>query len=457
MEEETPTKLPANLLFVAEQLSHYNRNRFRIEPTSSDTGKAGRIVTVNLPENALLDTASIRFHFDADAGYSSKIAGLLPENADAFISNLEVYVNGIQVQQSAQEYNTIAHALRIGGQSQDAQRSKGQLVNHSKIYGESEDSALGIEKNSSGEKASLIVDQWAGFLNQVSTRFINTQVLGNIQIRLTLASNAVLSGCNANNASAVLDVSGVTAADAPSYTLSNMFFTVDSIVVPDAYNQLLRNQLAHSVLPLNYNEYYTFTAPQAASNSLTNRFNLASGSIDKLMALNRYDGYQTFDNVVSLTGNSSGASPLEHHGNDFVGKYFASSSFKASGEKDAEDGSLRWSFNVNNVQYPQYLAVNSEAMADVAYCNDKVGMGGDGILVTSPTAFCKGLAIYNLQLNHPGLGLRCQSGYNSRGINSTLSFNMSGVDSSSKKENIVIAVTTAQLRISAGKQIAVSF
>ena len=113
MEEETPTKLPANLLFVAEQLSHYNRNRFRIEPTSSDTGKAGRIVTVNLPENALLDSASIRFHFDADAGYSSKIAGLLPENADAFISNLEVYVNGIQVQQSAQEYNTIAHALRI--------------------------------------------------------------------------------------------------------------------------------------------------------------------------------------------------------------------------------------------------------------------------------------------------------------------------------------------------------
>jgi hypothetical protein len=95
-------------------------------------------------------------------------------------------------------------------------------------------------------------------------------------------------------------------------------------------------------------------------------------------------------------------------------------------------------------------------MADVAYCNDKVGMATDGILVTSPTAFCKGLAIYHLQLNHPGLGLRCQSGYNSRGINSTLGFNMSGLNAA-KKESIVIAQTTAQLRISAGKQIAVSF
>jgi hypothetical protein len=96
-------------------------------------------------------------------------------------------------------------------------------------------------------------------------------------------------------------------------------------------------------------------------------------------------------------------------------------------------------------------------MADVAYCNDKVGLATNGILVTSPTAFCRGLAIYNLQLNHPGLGLRCQSGYNSRGINSTIGFNMIGLNSSVKKESIVIAQTTAQLRISAGKQIAVSF
>jgi hypothetical protein len=459
MEEETPTKLPANLLFVAEQLSHYNRNRFRIEPTSSSQATAGRIVTVNLPENALLDTASIRFHFDADAGIKGNVAGLLPEHADAFISNLEVYVNGIQVQQSASEYNTIAHALRIGGQSQDSQRSKGQLVNHSKIYGAVEDADLGISvETSSGEKASLIIDQWAGFLNQVSTRFINTQVLGNIQIRLTMAPDAVLSGCSDDKkANEIEDSDGFTiSSSTPSYTLSNMYFTVDSIVVPDAYNQLLRNQLAHSVLPLNYNEYYTFTAPQAATSTLQNRFNLASGSIDKLMALNRYDKYTEFGNAVTLTGNVAGSSPLEHIGNDFVGKYFASSSFKKSADKDALDGDLRWNFTVNNVQYPQYLAKNSEAMADVAYCNDKVGMASDGILVTSPTAFCKGLAIYHLQLNHPGLGLRCQSGYNSRGINSTLGFNMSGLNAVAK-ESIVIAQTTAQLRISAGKQIAVSF
>lgn len=453
--DEPTTKLPANLLFVAEQLSHYNRNRFKIEPTGSSEAKAGQIVTINLPENCLLDSASIRFHFDADAGKATDIAGLLPENADAFIGNLEVYVNGIQVQQSAQEYNTIAHALRLGGKSQDNQQTKGRLVNHSAVYADASNTPLGIVPGTTGEKASLVIDEWCGFLNQVSTRFINTQILGNIQIRLTLASNAVLSGCTiAEKANDVAIDTASTAGKIPAYTLSNMWFSVDSIVVPDAYNQLLRNQLSQSVLPLNYNEYYTFTSPDSNSSSehISNRFSLAAGSIDKLLALNRLADYNTFGAATKIEGNS----PLENIGNALVGKYFTSSSFKKTGEYDHLDGSLRWSWNVNNVKYPQYDATNSEAMADVAYSCDKVGIHADGVLISSPSAFCRGLAVYSLQLNHPGLGLKCQSGYNSRGINSTLGFNMTGLRASAKN-NIIIAVTTAQMRISAGKSVAISF
>ena len=140
-----------------------------------------------------------------------------------------------------------------------------------------------------------------------------------------------------------------------------------------------------------------------------------------------------------------------------VGKYFASYSNKLAAERDCEDGSLRYNFNVNNVQYPQYEARNSDAMADVAYTCDKVGMKTEGHLITSPTAFCRGQALYTLQLNHPGMGLRCQSGYNSRGINSTFGFTMKGLDATSKKESLVIVTTTAQMRIASGRSLAISF
>ena len=456
MDEAPSLKLPANLLFVAEQLSGYNRNRFRIEPTSSAEATAGRIITINLPENALIDMNSIRFHFDADAGYNGTTVGLLPESADAFISNLEVYINGIQVQQSSQDYNMIAHTLRLGGWNRDCQRSKGRLVNHSQIYGDVAKTNPFGGTSAVGEKASLVIDQWAGFLNQVSTRFLPTSLLGQIQIRITLAPNAVLSGCTAAKTADKLDAPAI--GTPPSYTLSEMFFTVDSIVVPDAYNQLLRNQLSSSVLPLNYNEYYTFNSPNAAGATLSNRFNLASGCIDKISAVNRESAYNVFGSAIDLAVDTTLTSPIQAIDNKLVGKYFASYSNKVDTERDSEDGTLRYNFNVNNVQYPQYEARNSDAMADVAYTCDKVGLKTEGHLITSPTAFCRGQALYTLQLNHPGMGLRCQSGYNSRGINSTLGFTMKGLDkASTKKDSLVIVTTTAQLRIASGRSLAISF
>ena len=465
---EPSTKLPSNLLFVAEQLSGYNRNRFKIESNGSSTASSGRIVTFNLPENALIDTASIRWHFDADAAKTSvsTLCGLLPESADAFIANLEVYINGIQVQQSSQDYNMVANTLRLGGYNRDSQRSKGRLVNHSQIFG-SKSASTNAGKNriiqDSGEKASLVVDQWAGFLNQVSTRFLPTSILGQIQIRITLAPDAVLSACSDASEANNLTSAEVTAAAGLKYELSNMYVTVDSIVVPDAYNQLLRNQLASNVLPLNYNEYYTFSQPNPVGTTLSNRFNLASGCIDKIYCVNRHTGYNVIGKAYDLAVDGAYTSPLQAIDNKFVGNYFASFSNKKSDAANADeiDGELRYSFNVNNVQYPQYKATNSDAMADVAYTYDKVGMKTDGILITSPTAFCRGQAVYTLQLNHPGMGLRCQSGYNSRGINSTIGFNMEGLDSASgtavARESLAIVQTTAQLRIAAGRSLAVSF
>lgn len=461
MDDSPSFRLPRNLLFVADQLSNFSRNRFRIESTSADTGTAGRIITMNMPTSALLDMKSFRFHYDIDAGAtggstSTRVSGLIPESADAIIQSLEVYVNGIQVQQATQEYNFLSHALRLGGYNQDSQQSKGRLVNHSQIYGgtineEQFDASMGDQ---SGEKASLVVDSWTGFLNQLSTRYLPTDLIGQITVRITLAPNGVLSGATDVSGATDITVAGVTP---PSYTLSNMYFTIDSIVVGEAYNSLLRNQLASSALPLNYKEYYAFTLPNQTGTSFTNRFNLSSGSIDKLYALNRASDYATFGVAVDLVDVSANlTSPLTALGNQLVSKYFASNSFKAAGERDSEDGTLRYNFNINNVQFPQYDATNSMAMADVAYTQDKVGLDPLGILITSPTAFCRGQAIYTLQLNHAGMGLSTQSGYNSRGINSTLSFTMKNI-ANTAKDNTVFVETTAQMRIASGKSLAVSF
>ena len=208
--EGQPMRLPSNLMFASDVLSGYSRNRFKLETTSSDTATSGRIITVNLPENALLDMKSLRFFFDCDAGYVTSagtalggLQGLLPDGAQSLISKVEVYVNGVQVQSGANEYNSTCKIKNIGYYNQDNQQSKGKLVNHAAIYsnaGEFEsnrfiDSSGTLVNNKNvGERASMCVDSWCGFLNELSTRFLPTDLIGQIQIRITFAPDAVLSG-----------------------------------------------------------------------------------------------------------------------------------------------------------------------------------------------------------------------------------------------------------------------
>tara|TARA_R110000803_G_C11988999_1_gene321683 strand:+ start:3085 stop:4476 length:1392 start_codon:yes stop_codon:yes gene_type:complete len=460
--EPQPMRLPSNLMFASDVLSGYSRNRFKLETTSSDTASSGRIITVNLAENALLDMKSLRFFFDCDANYVptagggvTNLQGILPESASALISKVEVYVNGVQVQSGANEYNSTCQIKNIGAYNQDNQQTKGKLVNHAAIA-EINGQQTNFMPTDKGEIASMCIDSWHGFLNELSTRFLPTDLIGQIQIRITFASDAVLSGVQSGKNVADLSMNSVTTA--PAYKISNMYFTIDSIVVGDTYNRLLRNQLQSSFLPLNYLEYYMFTNGGIATTSYNNRFSLSSGSIDKMYAIQRRAKYDDFGAATELAPVTTNISPLQAVGNKYVGKYFTYEAFKTG--RDSENGELRYQWAVNNVSYPQYEARNLEAMADLAYVNDKVGYRPVGVLASSPTAFCRGQAVYSLQLNHPELGLNTMSGYNSRGINSFMTFNMKGLDTtqvSTGIESVVLVQTTAQLRISAGRALAVSF
>ena len=460
--EPQPMRLPSNLMFASDVLSGYSRNRFKLETTSSDTASSGRIITVNLAENALLDMKSLRFFFDCDAkfvptagGGVTNLQGILPESASALISKVEVYVNGVQVQSGANEYNSTCQIKNIGAYNQDNQQTKGKLVNHAAIA-EINGQQTNFMPTDKGEIASMCIDSWHGFLNELSTRFLPTDLIGQIQIRITFASDAVLSGVISGKDVADPSMNSVTTA--PAYKISNMYFTIDSIVVGDTYNRLLRNQLQSSFLPLNYLEYYMFTNGGIATTSYNNRFSLSSGSIDKMYAIQRRAKYNDFGAATDLAPLTTNISPLQAVGNKYVGKYFTYESFKTG--RDSENGELRYQWAVNNVSYPQYEARNLEAMADLAYVNDKVGYRPVGVLASSPTAFCRGQAVYSLQLNHPELGLNTMSGYNSRGINSFMTFNMKGLDTtqvSTGIESVVLVQTTAQLRISAGRALAVSF
>ena len=461
--------LPENVRYMVDSMSMYSRNRFRLETVSAETASAGRIITVNLPEGACLDLSSFRLHYDVacsttSSGGATCFAKLPNDAAQTLIQRVEVNLNGVAIEQGAQEWNTVYQMKKLGHGSISRNASVGRAVAHAEV----------VPDNNAEPAESLVCQDWVGFLGERSTRFVSTDVWGQIQVRITLAPNAVLvpkiSGVDMENPLGTADAAA--AAALMSYSVSNIFFTIDSVSLNPIYNEMLRQRLASDdYLPLNYKEYYTFSLDNITSGASVPRFSLSSGSIDSLYGVYRDSNYlSTGVRAKQLTDAGVGASA-------FLANFLRFRSYNNFGGASAlTDGQLRYNWSVNNVQMPQYRATLTDALCDVNYIPDKIGMDSDGTNVASKDSFNDGKFLCGQKLNHPTkYGCGVQSGFNSRGINTMMTWNVSGqlvpaadatvatnppgygTQDTGNLSAFVCVETTAQVRAGVGKNIAVLF
>ena len=444
-----------NLVFATTQMTDYTRNRYRLDTTSATVASAGQIITVNFPEASLLDMKSFRFFFTvtcstANTGAAGDaVFARCPDDASTFVQKLEVYLNGVQVSSGQNEYNSMARLIKIGKASNDRNSSYGQLTANAFITADSRQ-----------QTANLCISEWDGFLNDLSTRFLPTSLMGQIQVRITLANNAVLvpaiytGGSTANPVIIPTGlISSLTAGQQQnlplmSYSVSSIRFSIDAISVCPAYNEMLSQQLSREgLLKLNYKEYYTFLS----ANILSNRFALASTSIDQIYGSLRPSSYNANGQLATQVyqANSGG----------YVCNYLAFQCFDPDTNISTPTSSLKTQFSINNVLMPQYLQSIEDCACDVAFVWDKVGRGAMGIIPTTRENFKTGFFEVPLTLNHPsGMGLSVRSGYNSRGVNSTMIWNLQDITSlPATYNNIVVVGTTAQLKIGVGRSLAIDF
>ena len=445
--------LPESVMYATSEMKEVSRNRFRLETVSADTASPGRIITFNLPENAMLDMKSLRFFFDvactgssANGGAGDEVFGKLPQNASSLISRIEVYINGVQVQAGASEYNTIAQALRLGKSNIDKDNSTERALSHSYITADD-----------ANDDETVCVSEWCGFLGEASTRYLNTGLLGQIQIRLTLAGAFVLVPKQNGVAYGVnLSADAKLNAALMNYSVTNMYFTVDSVSLDPMYNAMLRKRLEAGGLELNYKEYYSFQLDGITASASSTRFSLSSGCIDKIYALYRDANYTETGVRAHLLPNAQGVSAVSSN----------SLRFRSYSGDTKKVGNARWNWSVNNVKYPQYQASWIDGLADVGYAQDKVDADNSGSLITSKESYNDGKFVYPLLLEMPtGKGVAVQSGYSSRGVNTQMVFQSQAqsIPAADGETNtgviscFVVAETTAKLMIALGRDLAVQF
>jgi hypothetical protein len=477
MEDAAGLFIPENVRYMVDSMSNYSTNTFRLETVSADTAQANRIITVNLPSSSLLDLSSLRMHYDvvcsgpADpaAPAANEVYAKLPQNAaQSLISKLEISLNGIAVQMACTEFNTAYNLKQLCKGTVPRNASVDRAIANSEINPNDPVAAAG---SAGVEAASLVVADWIGLLSEHSTRWLATDLFGTMQLRITCAPNSVLvpKVFGANMGVGLANANQVANAGAMTYTMSNIFFTVQSSSLNQAYNRMLRERLAaDSYLPLNYKEYYNFSNSNITGPAQTTRYSLSVASLDKIYQTQRDSNFQTVGVVPIQLGNAAIGTAA------FCANAFRFRSFNTwgAGVNNALAGNFRQRSSYNNVQQPQYLQDIMGCLANVSYGQDKVGMGAEGTMIGSRESFNDGRFVATTVLSHPTrYGVSCKSGADSRGINSTLTYETQGQtippagnpavfpldQSSGSATTFVLCETTAELRCGIGKDLSVIF
>ena len=271
-----------------------------------------------------------------------------------------------------------------------------------------------------------MIDSWVGFLGSAKPNFIDTSLLGNVRITITLAGAEVFSKTNA----------GCT----PTYTISDQHFSMDVVSISDGIYDAMVDQMLASGAPLEipFKNYFSFTDRK---NNMDHQFNfhVASQSIDRLWAVPR-----------AVLGNEAAGVTATDPAHEIVA---------------TDNGVFRYAtcqgqsfqFQVNNTLYPNW----SSTKAVDWWQHTKLAVGDQGNMLAGafPQAmqhYTNNFFVYACSLEHQTDGdERFMSGIDTRGAAASCMFKSTvggGVGGAVAGNNLfVFAECTSSLKIMANK------
>lgn len=407
---------PRDLKMFVNKMSGYSRNTLKITPYRTNSVNAGDIVTVDLPNSSMLDLNTLIFHFKGTTTASGGEPGYanFPKNIESIISKVTVEING-QTLPSCQNMSDLYNML-LNFQSGSDFKGKRALYQNS-TAGQGDATANETSR-------PFKIQHWLGFAGTVLPEVLDTALLGAVRLHIQLEGGNVLIGGN-----------GATSA---SYSLNDLWFSVDSVSIDDGVYYAAKNSYLASggVFEMPFDNWYSSLFSTGGSYLQSSRFSLSTNSLDLLMA--------TFPKTRVL---SSNVAALSNCG------YFQ---YDGSGVAD-------YQFSVNNISIPQF-----KPSGDEAYClalnalnlsQDTLGgidsdiIAGNVAPADLATKWKTNFFTAACRLDHPTASdERIVSGINCLGTNAQITFDTTAAQGAGAINNaLLFAKTTSILRVGSGK------
>ena len=320
---DIPPSLPSGLLFKVKAIQNLSKQTIKMVPNNGQGDVwAGQKVIVTLPANSLVDLSTFEFNYTGYTQHAGNAVAagptgycqtrFFPRNSQSIIETLEIKVNS-QTRQSISQYNYLYNMLydftcgtdgnnknRIGQNADPSCKhyySQGQVKRRAGYpLGRIADPATANDQD------TYSVRNWLGLLGpNASTTIIDTSMLGQVDIEITLApagvlmlgktpANAAIAGVViANSEIGVPITAGVAlgaqlAAEGTSYKISNISFSVTRIDLPSSVYDAMNSVLASGVsYQLWYPNYSIFTGQPTTGKSGTTRISISTSSLEMVI------------------------------------------------------------------------------------------------------------------------------------------------------------------------------
>jgi hypothetical protein len=171
---------PRNLSYFVKRLANYSKNTYRLQTLNTTTTTPSQIITVDLPNNALVDLSTLVWYFEGTTTTATNFAAF-PRNIETIIDRVEVEVNGQLISPGCNNYGHLFNIIADTTMGEDATNRRALLQN-----------GLNVTAVANDVARPFTICNWLGFLGSAQPTVLDTNLLGNVRIRITLANTNVL-------------------------------------------------------------------------------------------------------------------------------------------------------------------------------------------------------------------------------------------------------------------------
>lgn len=476
------------LSYFVERLSGFSSNTFVLQPTNQNQNiTANDILTFNLPANSILNLRSFAVHFNASC-VGAGAGGRLPPNISSLFERVEVLAGGISLSQGTNFYNVLVAAKQaLSGKRPSAVNGHPEMVRSLPTNGGAAIALVAPEvyPNANGE-AQFCVNHFEGFLSSCEPRLLDSSLLPDLQVRIYLASNAVLASAAGVILGAVAAPGAVTGptgrgatalsfnlaaggTGAATYVINNLQATIECVSLADqTYDSMLSEQLnSVGYVECPFQTYYGFNNAHGGAT----RFSVASQSINKCYAVWRAAAYNTQAGPLTVQGYkqlgafvdpTAGAGVttldigvpqydvggvLDTNKEKYTNNYFNFKSPALYAAGIPADVRYQWVMNGANIPQTQ---MRDEMLFEVAMCAEN---GYNRLENMSLDQYRQNYFVQCIRMDMPTNDYRLISGLDSRAVNLQGSYNTTGNIDPAKNQVTLFIQCTASLKIGAGRAI----